>query len=904
LKRLITLLLVLMQLPLFARAESTEYVSSTPAHAQALTALGIIDELDEKAFSVDEPITRADFVKIIAGLVNYTEGDSAHDSVYYRDVSAENEIAGRVDYLTDLGFVLGVGDGLFHPEESVETVQVITVLAKILGYDEISKYYGGYPSGYMKSLREAGVKFSLESNDQLATGSLVTELVYQSLDATMRLTRLNGEVYRDDSVTILSKYHEIEIGEGIVTKTSYSDARREGLLTIDEHNYSYFSRDVGDWLGSQVKYFYDEDSTVLYLEQHKKNRIIDLSANLIEEIADDRFYYYTDGSYYKSLSKRIGAAVDYIYNGVRVIPQPGEDMNKYLPQYEGSVRLVDNNNDGILDYIIILDYDTFVVSDLITEECIYYDKYTQRLDDSGQVVAQEALDLSDEIVEFAHITDAKTGVFLERSDITKGVVLSVAKSLDGKVVHIIVSDKTVTGTATSSGTDEKGRIYVTIGDQRYLVAPAYTDFKGKIPNGTKATFKLTGGNVVVDFEVSSNYAYLIDVKEYDENGEEKIVFQVYTVAGTFEKYLSAEKVTVNQNKNVLPGRALELLRNGGTSVEPGVVILEQNAAGEVRKIYTKDAEEASEKKIYKSSCFSNSPDYDSNLTVFSTSDVGEIVNQNTKNIGGKIAFRSDTILFDIPESPKTAAKSDFGVSMMSSYAHYTYMRDIELYRSDKDSLESDVIVRQATGQVNIPQNQEAVVISSIYEMIDELGDTAICVEGYRVGVPVTYIANDREKLVAQRVRGAGTKVELGVGDIARFTFATNGRIAASEIMFDASKADGSKIMQTSGDAPDTGNRFNHGFRLQKAKIYRIERGHLVITREALTDMRDKPALPATYELMPTNSKTHCWVVDFSKKKVLEEINLRELKDYMSYGTDCDEVHIYQRESAYDIMLYR
>lgn len=902
-KRILALLLVVMQCSIIAYAEFAGTTDSTPEHAQALTALGIIDELDEKAFSVDEPISRNDFVQIISGLVNYkNEENGSGDSIYYRDVLERDGIAGKVDYLTGLGFVSGYDNGLFQPEENVKTIHVITVLAKILGYEIMAEQSGGYPYGYVKSLRKAGVEFTLESIDQIATGTQVTELVYQALDAKMYLVDMNGEVYRDDNENILSKYHDIKISEGIVTAVDYSDETKSGRITINEEVYYYESRDIERWSGLNVKYFYDEYDTAVYLEQTKKNKIIELDTDLISQIKDGRFYYYTNKTASRTDSKQIGASVDYIYNGVRVIPQKGEDMNKYLPKYEGNVRLVDNNNDGTLDYIIILDYDTFVVNDLITEECIYYDKYTQRINTIGQVYAQKPLDLSNKEVEFAHIIDAMTGVFLERSDITKDSVLSVARSLDGSVVHIIVSGDSITGTVTSAGTDDKGRAFVEIEGKKYIVSKVYTDFKGNIPIGTTATFKLTGGNMIADFDVSSSYAYLIDAKENEE--EDGIIFQLYTAEGNFEKIQSAQKLTINQHKNVSAENALVLLKNGQSEIESGVVILEKNSEGKIRKIYTKDAETASEKHLYKRSCFPTSSDYDSDLSVFYSSDVGEIVNKNTKNIGGKVAFKDDTILFDIPFSPKTASRGDFGVSTMSSYPHYTYIRDIEIYSSDEKNITSDVIVRQSTGQVNIPQNQEAVVISHIDEVVDEFGDVVVRVRGYRIGEPVSYLADEREKLMAQRVQGTGGKIELGVGDVARFTLGQSGRIIGSEIMIDASNTDSGKIMQSTGDAPNTSNRFNHGFRLQKAKIYRIERGHIVITRDDLADTNDKPVLPETYELMPTDAKTHCWLVDFGAKTEVEEINLLELKDYMSYGTECDEVYIYQRESAYDILIYR
>lgn len=909
-KRWLSLLLIIMQIPFFACSKAFAYgeneasSANTAKHIKALTALGIIDELDQKAFSSDEPITRADFVSIVASVMNCKNTDTDKTkSVYYRDISEKSDIAGEVDYLTSLGYFSGMGDGLFCPDEPVQMIHMMTVMAKVLGYGIIAEHDGGYPSGYIKSLKTAGVKFDLKSSDEWATGARAAELIYQSLDAEMCMMDANGEIYREDSVNLLSEYHDIEIGEGLADDVDYDDLSKEGRMSINEVTYYYMSRDIEQWLGKYVKYFYDRYDHIIYLEEDAKNKIIDVDESLLKEIKNGKLYYYADEALRRTVSKNISPSADYYYNGVRVIPEIREDMSKYLPKYDGSVRLIDNNNDGAAEFIIIMDYDTFVVNDANVKECIYYDKYTQRLNESGQAEMQKPLDLSDDAVRFAHITDARTGVFLERSDIIKGNVLSVAKSLDGTIVHIIVSDDSVTGTVSSASTDDNGRAVVTIDGKEYIAAKAYSDFRGKILIGTTATFKLTGSGIIADFDMSSSYVYLIDAMAYEEDGDKETLFKVYTPEGKLEKIKGEKKITINQHKNVTYDNIISVLKNGGAEVESGIVMIEKSSSGKVKKLYTKDANSESDKRIYKRSCFSTSADYDSNLSVFYTSDVGELVNQVTKNIGGKIAFNDETLLFDIPDSPKTADEKEFGVSSMSSYPHFTYIRDIETYGSDEDKLAADVIVRNATGEVNIVENQVAVLISRIYDMVDEVGEIVVGVDGYQNGKAVSYVADDMDNLIAQRLSG-GLPVQLGVGDVARFTFSVNGRIKGSEIMIDASSEENSRIMQSSGDLPDTGQRFNHGFRLQKAKVYRIEQENLVISNSDVIQAEAGAMLPSNYEIMPIDSRTHCWTVDFSRKKKIEEFNIRELKDYVSYGEQCDEVYIYQRECAYDIIIYK
>ena len=101
-----------------------------------LVGLGIVDGMGDGTFQPAGNLTRAQASKLVSVLVK--SGDKsdipAPAADPFTDVSKSHWGAGAIQFGVDNGYINGMGDGTFHPEDQVTTAQLATMLDKLLGY--------------------------------------------------------------------------------------------------------------------------------------------------------------------------------------------------------------------------------------------------------------------------------------------------------------------------------------------------------------------------------------------------------------------------------------------------------------------------------------------------------------------------------------------------------------------------------------------------------------------------------------------------------------------------------------------------------------------------------------------------------------------------------------------------
>ena len=66
------------------------------------------------------------------------------------DVPAEHEYATAIDFMDDMGIMVGVSSYQFEPDTQITYVQALKTIISALGYHvQAELTYGGYPTGYL-----------------------------------------------------------------------------------------------------------------------------------------------------------------------------------------------------------------------------------------------------------------------------------------------------------------------------------------------------------------------------------------------------------------------------------------------------------------------------------------------------------------------------------------------------------------------------------------------------------------------------------------------------------------------------------------------------------------------------------------------------------------------------------
>ncbi len=160
-KKILALLLVFSILTLsggsFAAAKDVSSVASYSAAVERVTSLGLMDELEDGTFKPNDATTREQFAKLIvisAGLSD--SAASMKGSTVFSDVPANGENNGYINLCLTKGYMAGMADGKFHPEEPITFAQAVTAMIKVLGYSD-ADIPGTWPKNYIEKAKSMGL---------------------------------------------------------------------------------------------------------------------------------------------------------------------------------------------------------------------------------------------------------------------------------------------------------------------------------------------------------------------------------------------------------------------------------------------------------------------------------------------------------------------------------------------------------------------------------------------------------------------------------------------------------------------------------------------------------------------------------------------------------------------------
>lgn len=155
-KKLITALLVVaMMLSLCSVAfaagfsDTTDLGKDAQASINKLNALSIINGYPDGTFKPANNITRAEFAKIacIAGGMGSSADMLKSSTSKFSDVKTGEWYTGYVNLANSQGWVKGFPDGTFRPNAKISYAEVITVLTRLLGYND--NLPGPWPVDYI-----------------------------------------------------------------------------------------------------------------------------------------------------------------------------------------------------------------------------------------------------------------------------------------------------------------------------------------------------------------------------------------------------------------------------------------------------------------------------------------------------------------------------------------------------------------------------------------------------------------------------------------------------------------------------------------------------------------------------------------------------------------------------------
>jgi len=114
----------------FLPFEDVSRVSPYYRAVEYLYEEGIMNGMSETEFSLTTNMTRAQFAALISRIYGYDPA-SYKGEVLYTDVTNRSWYAPYVNWVTESGYMTGMGSGIFAPEQPVTREQMLTILASV-----------------------------------------------------------------------------------------------------------------------------------------------------------------------------------------------------------------------------------------------------------------------------------------------------------------------------------------------------------------------------------------------------------------------------------------------------------------------------------------------------------------------------------------------------------------------------------------------------------------------------------------------------------------------------------------------------------------------------------------------------------------------------------------------------
>ncbi len=750
--------------------KGTEYEST----AAILGALNImVGDYGTGDFRPGDDILRSEVATVAVrtlGLDSLAAGFASQKT--FQDVVDGHWANGYINVAASQKLVVGDDGVNFRPDDQITVQEAAVIFTKMLGYENRAVSNGGFPTGYMITASSIGLFEGIKNLEGNATRGLIATMAENALEIKMMEQTGYGSVptFEVGEKTILKDTLNVTKEYGQITANMFTrlnganSSLKDNQVEINDSIYNDLTGTATSLLGYQVMYLYKENKSsgeneiLLALPDQKAMSEITVDGENIVAITGEGArkveYWENKDTDKKTQIANISENAVMIYNGV-VTAFDATLAKPVDGSVNGMVQLIDSNRDDIYEIVNVTNYENMVVDEISTVSYKVFDKYDQD---------PIALDPNDKTVKF---TLTKSGANFNFADLKEWDVLSVAKSLDGKALHVMVSSESVEGKVT-----ELSKNYVYVDGKKYKVASNYTK---NIALDDEGVFYLDhfGKIAAVDNKTryADQYAYLYDA--YSTTSGRNAKFSLLTAKGERIELDGAEKMTLNSKSGLKPSEVLAKVVDAQGDALQQVVTYETNEKGELKVLSL--AEDLTDgtinDKVFGKNAELNDAEYRANV-----------------NKLGKYNVAESTVIFDIPASAKD--DTSYAVrdrSMLVDKNQY----DAVLYDVEDDLTAKVIVITNSDGVIS--GETSLAVVDSIAQTQNADKVTVEKLYAYQDGKLIEKNATDDSFFVDNEGKA------LRQGDIIRFTTNAKDEIDEFEILFRAEEKETEAIKELDKD---------------------------------------------------------------------------------------------------------
>ena len=669
------------------------------------TVLEQLEIIRAEDFDYNAAVRRDTFAGYTADMINYGGDYSAEEGYFkFNDVTEENEKYHAIANLINKGAIIGVGEGLYKPEDPITINQACAVIVRVTGYDVYKMPDDENDIFYWNKARDMGLLDGVKDNNTAEmTGKNAATILYNLMFAKVVSMELeNSNASYTNSEVFMKKYMDMNYADGVVTANSRTSLNSESEAVNDNRlkieNKAYHFEKIGgldSYLGKNVRVFYkddDSDEAKAITERLNYNKYLTVNARDIEkfDVTDAKLQYYKAGSD-KLFEEKIPLNAKIIFNGVAVDYE--YNRKQIMQPTVGEITVIDNNRDSKADVVFVNSYVYYLAESVNKDLPRLYDNFGIQpeidLDQGGIEVfkdgeATTAAAVGKEsliMVKPSRVTfDPNTNYMYADVENSSFITLEiVTSSVSGDVKSVKKEDNKIsTGGKWCDVSPWTAKSYNITGDEKL-----------KLPsNGYNVRALTDKYENIVYFVVNSRgglkYGFVVKTFENEESGD--LMVKIFSQDNEMIKVPFAKKVKVHnrwdQNAELTVSSYYAkkadnkvLLDINGEGIYRKMVKFALNSSGELSEIYVPDFSKGINEKN-----FSRSFDYyvgdDVFMRGFHTGATTSLTWESERNMFGIEAFQAPSgvksYYFVIP--PEDSADEEYlmGSKLFTGKANMEY----------------------------------------------------------------------------------------------------------------------------------------------------------------------------------------------------------------------------------------
>ena len=653
-----------------------------------------------ETFEKDDVFTRAELAIVISGIY----GEITDFTKYFNDVNNKTFGAVEISACAKLEIMVGDGDKNFRPDEPVSAAELAKVLTDMLGYKPRAEINGGYPYGYFAVASGLGLYENIDSNTESLLCREAAEMIFRALKSKVLVQTGYGEknTWTESEETLMRRMMKLDYIKGIVDATPLAQLKfniEKRYISINGFSCEPSGDEDYFLLGHKVEAVYtadeDKNTKAISVISIDDSNIMSLYPKDIESVGENEITY-IKGNALTGRKLKISPDASWFLNYEPVLTY---DMNDFVKLDSGKLTLIDTDNNGTYENILVFAYDVYVF-DKVSSDVI--------VDISGR----NKLDLKSNTIEKTIVRNAD-GKIINLDSIKQYNVISVVTH--NEICEINVCESAVSGYPSVSQNNiiVDGKEYK-ISDFLMRIMPA--DISG---NMATVYLDISGTAFYMDLiaDLSDQFGYLVNLKK-NTGISESINAKIYTSNGKFTTLSFAEKVILNGNS--VSDIIYALSENG--SVKHQLIKYTLDKDGKIKSVYTAAEELASmENGFYKS--YSNP-----NNTLLEY--MGGI-----KSFGGIVYLDDATKIIHIPDD----ITDEEHFELLTHKQLMTDNYNVEAYNNSKATAIAEYIIIKGDIPYVTYDSRMAVVLKLIKSI--DTGEVVDAIEYYQAGSVVTGIVD-------------------------------------------------------------------------------------------------------------------------------------------------------------------